>query len=607
MTDTLAIYLVLLETSGNQAYVFQTNKLREVVGASEALFRAGTLAVTDALSKVAQVGVDLTHLGSQARIESAPTILIEVIAATSGKCLLLVRSKALAQAVVAHWSRSLLANYPGVDASGAISALPVDLAAVSAGEPADGAGSFSLPQAIANVHAGHDVARTLRRSPLARFGQSPMVSICRHSGLPAAMTLYEAADKPETAFDGSWVVQQKRGLTEDALSRFGNLLPRHEKFVRNIGDLERMADGDWLAVVHADGNGLGSLFLNLATVMDAVRDETRQALGLPKGVSPGRQFLECYRNLSAGVEAATKRSLDAALDHIEVQWSAGRARLAFLPLVLGGDDLTAVMTGQHALHFTVEYQRAFLRFSADPAVSGVLPILTRKFQGAAGLGTGAGVAIVKPHFPFSAAYELANDLCTSAKQVKDYERYGDQPWPAAALDFHLLYDSTLPGLGAIRDRLISADRFCRLTAKPFVIDVAGKAPEAWSEWSRAHDWRSFEGACRALTAKSPASGQLLLPRSQSHALRQMLFTAPKATITAQWKRIAHTYSGFADAWPNRTVSGEPKLTIACPAVQSGDPKLTTAFLDALEVAGTWAVATADSNTASKHAAAPHQG
>src|SRR5207248_5808634 len=66
----------------------------------------------------------------------------------------------------------------------------------------------------------------------------------------------------------------------------------------------------------------------------------------------------------------------------------------------------------------------------------------------------AGVAIVKPHFPFALAYDLAEELLRSAKSVKHRlspaAQGGPKRMPASALDFHVLYDAGRTRLDTLR-------------------------------------------------------------------------------------------------------------------------------------------------------------
>src|SRR5262249_18890998 len=140
--------------------------------------------------------------------------------------------------------------------------------------------------------------------------------------------------------------------------------------------------------------------------------------------------------------------------------------LPILPILLGGDDMTVVCDGQAALRFTHDFLTGFERQTADlqtkneelqRELSGVIPQIAENALGKSRLSACAGVAIVKPHFPFSAAYDLSEQLIRSAKQVKKELLNTNQkdtpeppPYPCSALDFHALYDASGSNLSHIR-------------------------------------------------------------------------------------------------------------------------------------------------------------
>ena len=86
------------------------------------------------------------------------------------------------------------------------------------------------------------------------------------------------------------------------------------------------------------------------------------------------------------------------------------------------------------------YARSRWRSRSRPRSSQLVTAIT-----GGGLTAAAGIAYVKPHHPFSAAYGLAEELTASAKRWK--RAAGRE---VSSLDLHVAFESTLTDLAGLR-------------------------------------------------------------------------------------------------------------------------------------------------------------
>jgi hypothetical protein len=524
------MYLVLLETSGNQNYIFSTNKLKENIGASELTYRAGTKWVLDAVANVRDTN-SLWEASSDALrrnlLDSTqnphldgnnPNTKVEVIVATSGKALLIVRDLKIGKDIIRQATHTALRESPGVDLCGVISGC------IDWNEP----GSFG--KAIHQVHELFEITKSQRPSPDLRFLRLPVVDECATSGLPASGMERDVEGGKLRPYSAVSLAKQRNH--QDGERRVEGMLRQYNEQLRLSRSFAFLTeDTEWLAIIHADGNGLGEIFLNFDKhVCEYIKRHNLQG-------NDNRFYADHLREFSLTLDICTEKAFVTAL---QMTFPPDRqTKLPIAPLVLGGDDLTVVCDAKYALPFTVKFLQEFERETAQPQNIGnieiaIVPDLAKIALGESRLSSCAGVAIVKPHFPFSVAYTLAEQLLKSAKQIKTKIVHAYSPdeqaggkakeihFPSSALDFHVLYDSSGTDLDAIRKKQQVDSGKTHLYNSPFVVTpldrLRGKQGEAWVE---IHHWDRLRDKAQALIPDIDDDRKL--PSSQIHALRSHLY------------------------------------------------------------------------------------
>ena len=489
---------VLIETHGKQAYLFDTSRRRESVGASQLVHEVArwARAALDELAGADAVGT--LEAGADA----------EVLVETSGTFLAFVRDRNAARDVVTQVTLRALRDAPGLGVTGGISA-PFEW------------DSGGAPTAVQQAFAAVGEQRTNRPTPLARFPVLPITELCPSSALPVSTFVPIGSGSRKTSEPRSAVSAAKWRAHERALGRLAGLTGLDRK---HLAGAARRLDGNQpgspsrVAVVHADGNGLGGVFVELPSLLAEARPDKR---------ATDAGYAAAYRDLSAALDEAVGEAFRAAVG--EVVGLTG-SEPDVLPLVLAGDDITFVAEAGVAATLTHTFLSELVRrVAADSRAAGMLR--TRP-GGDPRLGIAGAMVVTTPHFPFSAGYRLCEELVTDvAKRAKDRMHDVDgHPVPCLSLALHLQLDSSATGVDQLRAAADAGGRI--LTAMPYVdlVEVPGvhrELAESSAHWLRHRDLEGLQQLATALT-ETGEDDRRVRPSAQLHELRARLRPDPAA-------------------------------------------------------------------------------
>lgn len=498
MDTTTKYTLTIIDTTGIQAYIFGSNRLRENIGASHRVHQATGEYVQQALQHALGETHDLAHLASEPPLEHTPDRRCEVIYAGGGNVLLLFRTlddakKDDAKKMVHELSKLLHTHAPS-------------LRIAAAHRPFDWHTDFL------GRHDGvlaHLYAQLGQRKQL-RLPEAPPLALgvtlaCASTGLPAVAP-DETDQNPSPRFISAATLG-KLNARDAADQRFQNILtPITKEYAipKDFDDLGRSRDQQsYIAVVHIDGNGMGKRFEQVGAE-----------------VTDNRDFIKAVRDLSTQINQAAMTALNNTLAALTKALAAQlteeqlttEARLwlksiidfcnnlpkdtsslhflPFRPLVFGGDDVTFVCDGRLGLalahRFLIEFEQA-----------------TRTLPGETAYAC-AGVAIVKSHYPFARAYALAEELCQNAKRALRKDGISN----CSALDWHIVASGRTDSISAIREREYRNSNGKPLTARPLLLCDLPPTTRTMAHGSTAHGRTSAIPSINSTTAMRGASGAI---------------------------------------------------------------------------------------------------
>lgn len=425
--------LLLVETSGIQNYVFGSNELLQNIGASELVAQATSKWVVETLDSLIKGKHNARWDNQKHDIALAQQLVLdntlnaEVIYSGGGNALVLFDNvddlpKKFARAL----STKALRDAPG---------LQLVLKHISF-DPANHKLSESHQRLIRKL-----AERKLARKPSVPLLGLGVTAECVFTGKPAVEW---NKDEPPISAE----VVAKLAVKDDGIKRlnayFSQVDLKDYNFVYDFDHFGTKGESTYLAVIHADGNSMG----------DRIK-----AIG--KEHPPNDEYVRRLRSFSDSVKAASSQALQATMkmvvenividpkdgsrkigDRVPIPFIKGKKdsepswRLPFRPIVFGGDDVTFVCEGRLGLAIATKYLQEFSQ---------------RKLADGDNAHARAGVAVVKSHFPFSRAYELADDLCDSAKAyIKEWEK--KKPHGVTALDWHFAVTGLVRPLKEIRER-----------------------------------------------------------------------------------------------------------------------------------------------------------
>ncbi len=392
-------YLYGAAIQGIQDFIFKTNELKHIVGASELVDEICTKAFEEYYGKNGYEGVVVKAAGNIKYLYNTKE--------ECGKAVLLFPQKVMQMA-------------PGITISQAVVEMETD-------------DNNAFGDAIDKLEK---ILKTQRNKPKRSLTLGLLgTKRANNTGLPVVDIV-----KNEFLDDSTLAKLDRNEVVSLCEKSFGE----RTDINRIAFDVEKItAKNDWIAVIHADGNGLGKVV---------------QKVG---------KNIHDFKLFSEKLDTATKKAANAAFASIKSKFD-NSGIIPLRPVVLSGDDLTVIIRGDLA----IDYAKTFM-IEFEKQTHLLLGNIISKYHvfedNSDRLTACAGIAFIKSSYPFYYGYNLAEDLCKSAKNDAK-SMAGENNLANSCLMFHKVQDSFVLNYKDIEERELKCSDESSFKAGPYYVE-----------------------------------------------------------------------------------------------------------------------------------------
>ena len=469
--------LVLWEVSKKQEYIFSSNKLKENKGAS---------IIIEKIIEELPFNINQDYKNN-------------AVYYGGGSSLYKFNNRKEAKNFIKRVSEKVLREYPGVEIFMVV-------------EDYDENNIDSIENAYKKL-----AAKKNKRSNSGHQISFGIEKICSSTGLPASEE-YTEDTGGEKRYRSEEVMIKHRN-SQSASAKFYSLL-RGNNSCKEFSDLAK-GDKKYLAVVHIDGNKMGKKFEQLKENFQYSGNNCSKT---------NKDYLKALKQFSDNVKKAYEnafkemsRVVELNSANLENETYIKENRFPIIPIIVAGDDITYVTNGK----IGIETARIFIEYLYKNEIE---IYNGKKIR----LNACAGVSIAKITHPFAKTYELAEDLCSSAKR-RILIDFPDSEKDFSLIDWHIEQGDLMGTIQEIRDEhYITLDKK-QLAMRPLFLNN----PENW------RSYKNFKAAYHNITNREINENKIA--RNKLKELREILKKGEADTeIFLKLNNIDNYFSRFDD-------------------------------------------------------------